>query len=313
MIKLFEDDQVITHPFNSNANLVRSFLNPSVAVSNLSSCQETTTTTTMLIIEFFCTCFTSATPARLPLPSRNKSREYYFLISRIRLRFQWARGWISKALFTFLPPLLKQNKSIMLWKSWRERLVPLLSFAPFFFLFILFFQDGNRQAFFFFFLFFFIIRDSVNRRSSNETPSFTVLLSSGEKKKIAEEIPRISPLETLSSTDVFSFSFVLRIDTWNNFDMFFFSRARRSLCIDVSLRKNVSFIIIIIRGINNAKDACTNYKILVKRNLSSCIYKSPNEINFHESSKIDKYSSSSCQYIYEAESREFCEFGFVFP
>lgn len=164
-----------------------------------------------------------------------------------------------------------------------------------------------------FLFFFFIIRDSVNRRSSNETPSFTVLLSSGEEKKIAEEIPRISPLETLSSTDVFSFFFVLRIDTWNNFDMFFFSRARRSLCIDVSLRKNVSFIIIIIRGINNAKDACTNYKILVKRNLSSCIYKSPNEINFHESSKIDKYSSSSCQYIYEAESREFCEFGFVFP
>ena len=153
----------------------------------------------------------------------------------------------------------------------------------------------------------------MNRRSSNETPSFTVLLSSGEEKKIAEEIPRISPLETLSSTDVFSFSFVLRIDTWNNFDMFFFSRARRSLCIDVSLRRNVSFFIIIIRGINNAKDACTNYKILVKRNLSSCIYKSPNEINFHESSKIDKYSSSSCQYIYEAESREFCEFGFVFP
>lgn len=76
------------------------------------------------------------------------------------------------------------------------------------------------------------------------------------------------------------------------------------MCIDVSLRKNVSFIIIIIRGINNAKDACTNYKILVKRNLSSCIYKSPNEINFHESSKIDKYSSSSCQYIYMRLNQE---------
>lgn len=199
----------------------------------------------MLIIEFFCTCFTSATPARLPLPSRNKSREYYFLISRIRLRFQWARGWISKALFTFLPPLLKQNKSIMLWKSWRERLVPLLSFAPFFFLFILFFQDGNRQAFFFFFLFFFIIRDSVNRRSSNETPSFTVLLSSGEEKKIAEEIPRISPLETLSSTDVFSFSFVLRIDTWNNFDMFFFSQ-KEEACASTFLFEGMFLFLLLL-------------------------------------------------------------------
>lgn len=162
MIKLFEDDQVITHPFNSNANLVRSFLNPSVAVSNLYSCQETTTT---LIIEFFCTCFTSATPARLPLPSRNKSREYYFLISRIRLRFQWAKGWISKALFTFLPPLLKQNKSIMLWKSWRERLVPLLSFAPFFSSSSSFFRMETAKLSSFSFFFF---HNSWQRESSLE-------------------------------------------------------------------------------------------------------------------------------------------------
>lgn len=163
-----------------------------------------------------------------------------------------------------------------------------------------------------FLFFFFIIRDSVNRRSSNETILHSSPLFRRGKKDCWRDPSYFSSRNFVKHRRVF---ILLRVTHWyvkQLWHVLLFAK-RRSLCIDVSLRRNVSFFIIIIRGINNAKDACTNYKILVKRNLSSCIYKSPNEINFHESSKIDKYSSSSCQYIYEAESREFCEFGFVFP
>lgn len=113
-----------------------------------------------------------------------------------------------------------------------------------FFFFIFFFQDGNHQAFFLPF-FFSIIRDSVNRVTKRHPSRHSSPLHEEKNCWISRIPPTIFPFETLSSTDVFSFSFVLRIDTWNNFDMFF-SRARRSLCIDIFLRRNVSCLLLLL-------------------------------------------------------------------